>query len=83
MSGQARLTPSDAVAVLFAARHTLAPDILRSLQDIWACASAARYGEPYESWWLEDLDAYRDHDVAACEAENGQPARPWDEEGRL
>lgn len=83
MSGQEKLTPSDAVTLLFAARLTLAPGILRSLQDIWVCASAARYGEPYETWQLGDLDAYRTHDVAAREAENDQPARLWDQEGVL
>ena len=83
MNGQQKLTPSDAVAVFFAGRHSLAPDILRSLQDMWVCASAARYGKPYETWQLGDPDAYRTHDVAACDAENDQPARPWDEEGLL
>ncbi len=31
------------------------------------CASAARYGEPFETGWAEDPDVYRNHDTAACE----------------
>jgi len=67
VSGQARPTVYEAVAVLFAARHTLPSDVLRSLQDIWICASAARFGEPYEGWEV-DAQAYRDHNVVACES---------------
>jgi hypothetical protein len=66
------ITVHDAVEVLFAQRHDLPPDVLRSLADIWVCASAARYGEPHEPFW-EDAE-FTGHDLAACEAESG-PAR--------
>jgi len=68
----AEITPRQAVDVLFAARHTLTPDILRSLRDTWLCASAARYGAPHESWEY-DPSAYRDHDMAARETESARP----------
>ena len=60
----------EAVAVLSAARHELPSDVLRSLQGIWMCASAARFGEPYEAWptWEEMAAEIREHDTAACEA---------------
>ena len=64
---------------------TLPADVLRSLADIWVCASAAQWGQPYETWWL-DLDdpdvaaLYRDHDTAACDAESEQTPEPWDPE---
>src|SRR5581483_7664097 len=54
--------PYQAVSILHQHRHHLTPDILRTIQDIWVCASAARYGAPYETGWAEDPDAYRDHD---------------------
>jgi hypothetical protein len=67
------------VEVLAAYRHSLTPDVLRSLADIWVCASAARWGEPYETWWLDLADPevaalYSEHDVAGCEADDGQAA---------
>ena len=60
-----------AIDVLWRCRHSLAPDVLRTLADIWTCASAARYGEPYERWWEgNDEDAaYSNHDVPKCESE--------------
>lgn len=57
-----------AVETLFRHRHHLAPDVLRSLASIWVCASAARYGAPHETFWLEDEAAYSEHDVAECES---------------
>jgi hypothetical protein len=69
MSGEP-MNPQEAAAVLYRHRHRLSPDILRTIQEVWVCASAARYGEPYETWWVEDLDAYSDHDVAECEADD-------------
>lgn len=62
--------PQQAAAVLYRHRHRLTPNILRTIQDVWVCASAARYGEPYETWWVEDLGRYLDHDVAKCEADD-------------
>lgn len=56
-----------AVEVLYAARHRLDPDVLRSLAGIYVCASAARYHEPYEAFW-EDAD-WAAHDTAECEAD--------------
>jgi hypothetical protein len=61
------MTPEQAIEVLFRERHRLAPNIIRSLQDIWACASAALYGEPYETWFLDDPEFYAAHDIAECE----------------
>lgn len=61
------MTPQEAIEVLSRERHRLAPDIIRSLQDIWACASAARYGEPYETWFTDDPEFYATHDIAECE----------------
>lgn len=60
----------EAVEVLFAYRHHLPNDVLRSLQGIYLCASAARFGEFYETWWVEDASLIRDHNTADCEAEN-------------
>jgi hypothetical protein len=57
-----------AADILHRHRHQLSPDILRTIQDTWVCASAARYGEPYETGWAEDPEVYREHDVAKCEA---------------
>jgi hypothetical protein len=62
----------EAVNTLFTFRHSLTPDVLRSLADIWVCASAARWGKPYETWWLdmddpEVADMYTGQDVAECE----------------
>jgi len=65
---------TEAVDVLFRNRHHLAPDALRSLQSIYLCASAARYGEPHEAGWLEDAEFYAAHDVAGCE-EDDQPGQ--------
>ena len=76
----AGITPRQAVDILFAARRTLTPDILRSLRDTWLCASAARYGAPYESWEY-DASADRDHDMAACETESSRPPGPWAGDG--
>lgn len=62
---------SQAVDVLFAHRHTLPPDVLRSMQDIWTCASAARSGEPFEvRTWAEIRAEIAAHDTAACERDN-------------
>ena len=58
-----------AVQVLFSARHSLRSDILRSLDNIVFCASAARFGEPYERL-TRDLAEYVEHDTARCEAES-------------
>ena len=70
--GSARHDPADpiteALDILFYARHHLEPDTLRSLQNIYLCASAARYGEPHEAGWVEDAEFYATHDVAECEA---------------
>jgi hypothetical protein len=68
-----------AVEVLAVCRHSLTPDVLRSLADIWVCASAARWGKPYKTWWLDLGDPevaamYTEHDVAECEADDGQAA---------
>lgn len=69
MSGQ----PVDlrqAAAVLYHHRHRLSPDMLRTIQDVWVCAAPARYGRPFETGWVEDPDAYSEHDVNECEADD-------------
>ena len=54
----------------------------------WHCASAARYGEPYEAWDIGgDAEFYATHSAAECEADDkpgdgfsGQPeetTRDW------
>ena len=57
-----------AIEVLFRHRHTLPNDVLRTLQCIWTCCSAARFGEPYERFWIDSDDRYRSHNTAECEA---------------
>jgi hypothetical protein len=66
------MSVQQAIEVLSEHRHRLTPDALRSLQDIWACASAALYGEPYETWFTDDPEFYATHDTAECE----QPCEP-------
>jgi rubrerythrin len=56
----------DAANLLYRHRHTLPNDVLRSIQSIYDCASAARFGERYEA--PADDDFYREHDTAECEA---------------
>lgn len=72
-----RRAVADAIEVLFRTRHHLTPDVLRSLQSIYLCASAARYGEPHETGWTEDAEFYAAHDVSECEQENAE--RPDDD----
>jgi hypothetical protein len=69
------MTAQEAIEVLFAERHNLGPDVLRSIQDIWHCASAARYGEPYEAWEYGP-EFYADHDTAKCEDDTSDLAGP-------
>ena len=69
------MTVKEAIEVLFRDRHYLEPDVLRSLQDIYLCASAARYGQAYESQWADDPAFYSEHDVADCEADNAEGAQ--------
>jgi hypothetical protein len=44
--------------------------MLRTIQNVGVCASAARYGPPFETGWAEDPDAYSDHDVKEYEADD-------------
>ena len=78
----------EACDVLYRARHQLPPDVLRTIQSVWHCASAARYGEPYEAWDIGgDAEFYATHSAAECEADDkpgdgfsGQPeetTRDW------
>ena len=68
------IDPYDAVEAIAKCRHHLPSDILRSLGDIWFCASAARFGQPYEPFWKEqDAAAYAAHNTAECEDENDHP----------
>ncbi len=61
-------TPGDAAGVLYRHRHAQAPDIIRSLQSIRPCVPAARHGAP-RGPAEDDPAAYREHKLAACEAE--------------
>jgi hypothetical protein len=64
MSGQpANLRP--AAGIPYHHRHELTPDVQLTIQDAWVCASAGRYGEPYETGWAEDPQVYREHDGTA------------------
>jgi hypothetical protein len=63
--------PRQAAAVLYHHMHGLSPDILRTIQDAWVCASAARYGGRFETAWAKDPDACSEHDVSECEADDG------------
>jgi hypothetical protein len=69
------MTAQEAIEVLFAERHSLGPDVLRSIQHIWHCASAARYDGPYEAWDYGP-DFYADHDTAECEDDTADLADP-------
>ncbi len=60
-----------AVEVLYESRHSLPPDVLRSLAAIWTCASAASYGKPYEEFWVGIDAELAAHDIEECE--NGDP----------
>jgi len=59
----------EATKVLFANRHSLPLGIIRSLADIYICATGARYGEPHETGW-PDPGQFRSHDTAECEADS-------------
>lgn len=62
-----------AADLLFEVRHELPPDVMRTLADVWTCASAARYGEPHERFWEPDEelgDPFSDHDTAECAGES-------------
>lgn len=66
-TGTGPAIPSDplteAIEVLFAARHQLTPGALRSLANIWSCGSAARYNAPHERFWDLDPDFFTEHDT--------------------
>jgi len=62
-------TVYEAVEVLFLHRHSLPADVLRSMQSIYLCASAAQYGEPYERGWLDE-EEIASHDLSECETDN-------------
>jgi len=65
----------EAINVLYVHRHSLPTDVLRSMQSIYLCASAARYGALHEVGWLDEDEFradYGDHDSAQCEAEDGE-----------
>jgi len=66
-----------AVEVLHAWRHRLGPEVMRSLAEVWRCASAARYGEPVGEPWA-DQQVWSGHRVAAGE---GRDKRDDEEHG--
>ncbi|MBW0106055.1 hypothetical protein [Pseudonocardia sp. KRD291] len=58
----------DAVERIFERRHQLTGGEVLALQEAWCCASAARWGAPYERFWEFDLDAeLAEHDLTECE----------------
>lgn len=64
------ITVDQAVHVLFQHRHTACRRPARAEQHL-PCASAVRYGEPYERRDpAYDAAFCRDHDTAECEREN-------------
>lgn len=64
----------EAIDALYVMRHHLSSDAIRSLQGIYRCAAAARYGQPHETGWVEDDPAfYVTHDVTECEAPEDHP----------
>jgi hypothetical protein len=63
-----------ATEILFAARHRLPGDVIRSLDSILFCASAALYGQA--EGFEHDPDEYGEHDVQECEAENEPEREP-------
>ena len=74
-------TPGDAAGVLYRHRHAQAPDIIRSLQSIRPCVPAARHGAP-RGPAEDDPAAYREHKLAACEAEALECTHDEHEQGR-
>ncbi|MBN9758875.1 hypothetical protein Ae406Ps2_3009c [Pseudonocardia sp. Ae406_Ps2] len=68
-----------AADLLFEMRHHLTPDVIRTLAEVWTCASAARYGAPQERFWEPDTagDPFADHDTFSCEDEDeNRPPAP-------
>jgi hypothetical protein len=71
-----------AVELLFTARHRLPGDVIRSLDSIQFCASAALYRAP--EGFEHDPSEYTEHDTAECEAEDTQDdLDPWSAEAEL
>ena len=69
-----------ATSVPFQHRHELPSDVPQSLADSWMCASAARFGAPFETWWPDDQDGfYRTRDTAQCKADPGPYPEPWED----
>lgn len=64
------VTTYEAVEVLYRNRHNLPSDLIRTLQAIWICRSAAYYQGPGEKFW-EDFD-WSIHNVGQCEAEDSR-----------
>ncbi|SFO40326.1 hypothetical protein SAMN05216207_10524 [Pseudonocardia ammonioxydans] len=55
------------LADLWVHRHHLPADVLRSLADIWLCATAARLPQASpDRFWEDDADFYAGHDTVSC-----------------
>ena len=70
-----------AVEILFTARHRLPGDVIRSLDCILFCASAALYGQA-EGFEHEPAE-YAEHDSRECEADEDETddgPDPWSAE---
>lgn len=59
--------PPEDLAALWVHRHHLPADVLRSLADIWLCATAARLPQATpDQFWEDDADFYAGHDTVSC-----------------
>jgi hypothetical protein len=71
-----------AVELLFTARHRLPGDVIRSLDSILFCASAALYGGP--EGYVPDPQEWAEHTVAGCEAGGSEDdPDPWHPDAEL
>lgn len=61
---QAVALPRD-LAIIWARRHYLPTDVLRSLDSIWVCATAASAAPP-DRFWERDPHWYDHHDTVTC-----------------
>lgn len=66
---------------LWTYRHDLPPDVLRTLADIWLCATASRWpGSPPNRFWDNDPEVFTRHDTIHCDhhCDAGDPAPLFD-----
>lgn len=62
---------------LWAERHFLPTDVLRSLADIWICASAVRMPQtPPDRFWDDDPHLFAAHDTVSCSLRRPAHSQP-------